>query len=275
MINGLWRLILAVCCCSSLEASETPSAPTSALPLPALTYFVIENQARPLQIENDGLQHRGIVSDLVFQLSQDLNIPLDVVALPFKRMLQQMKSPSSKNWIAYGSPAWRAKNPESVQSNCLFPVPILNVSHSLVTRKDQAVVVDSVQSLFDQRLITLHGYNYPVLADYFDQGMIQKLDVKNHQSAFKAVAARRGLGFVGMNIRVAYSFSVGGIPRSEFELHDLSFLIPSYPIHLSYDCNMDADLQAKLIEHYQYLQERGQIDVVVARYLRGKTDSKM
>lgn len=270
MINSLWRFFLATCCCSSLEATETLDAPLSVPSPPALTYFVIENQARPLQIESDGRQHRGIVSDLVFQLSQDLNIPLNIVSLPFKRMLLQMKSPFNKNWIAYGSPAWRAKNPESVQSDCLFPSPILNVSHSLVTRMDQTVKIDSVQSLFDQRLITLHGYNYPVLADYFDQGTIEKLDVKNHQSAFKAVAAKRGLGFVGMDIRVAYSFSVGEIPRSEFELHDLSFLIPSYPIHLSYDCDMDVGLQTKLIEHYQYLQERGQVDAVLTRYLSRK-----
>ncbi len=260
----LWLcLIFGVCSDASKASLSSEISPSS----PDLTYFVIENQARPLQIESNGLEHRGIVSDLVFQMSQDLEVPLKVVALPFRRMLLQMKKPANKNWIAYGSPVWQAKNPNSVQSRCLFPEPILDVSHSLVTRADQIKTIDSVDALFDQRLITLHGYNYPVLADYFDRGVIQKLNVKNHHSAFKAVAAKRGLGFVGMDVRVAYSFSEGGVPRSEFRMYDMSFLIPSYPIHLSYGCSMDSELAQRLVERYQVLRQEGLLDEVLARYL--------
>jgi polar amino acid transport system substrate-binding protein len=235
---------------------------------PQLTYFVIEGQAAPLQIEQNGSQHRGIVSDLVFLLTDSLGISVNVVSLPFKRMVSEMKKPEARNWLAYGSPAWQSNSKVSVQSDCLFSDPILEVTHSLVTRVDDEFTLDSVQDLFGQRLITLHGFDYPGLASYFEQGSIQRLNVKSLNSAFKAVAARRGLGFVGMDIRVAYNFSASSIPRSNYRIQDLSFLIPSYPVHLSVDCRMDRALQQSLNEGYRSLIDSGSVERVLNQYLK-------
>jgi len=235
---------------------------------PVLTYFVIEDQARPLQIELRGAQHRGIVSDLVFLLSDNLGVSINVVSLPFKRMVSEMKNPENRNWLAYGSPVWQSSNGNSVQSDCLFTDPILEVAHSLVTRSDEALVLESAQDLFGKRLITLHGFDYPGLAGYFERGKIQRLNVKSHDSAFRAVAAGRGLGFVGMDIRIAYSLTATKTPRSNYAVHDLSFLIPSYPVYLSVGCHMDMALQQKLDQAYQALVNDGSVERVLERYLK-------
>ncbi|MGH1370686.1 MAG: substrate-binding periplasmic protein [Cellvibrionaceae bacterium] len=259
-------LSLIVYCCAFSGAAVAEDASLFQEPR-LLTYFVIEQQAQPLQIEDEDKPHSGIVSDIVLQIANDLSLPIEVVVLPFKRMVLEMKKPKNRNWLAYGSPAWRKDSSVSVQSNCLLPQPILNVTHSLITRSDDQLAIDSVEKLFGQRVITLHGYSYPVLADYFSQGAIHKLDVKSLQSAFKAVAAKRGVGFVGMDIRVLHSFASGELSRADFRFYDLSFLIPEYPIHLSYDCNMDTDLRMAIAKRYGELIDDGSVVSVLEKYL--------
>ncbi len=266
MLGFARRLSLVVYCCLFVSAAANEELPLPQVPA-ALTYFVIEQQAQPLQIESQGRSHGGIVSDIVFQLANDLSLPIKVVVLPFKRMVLEMKKAENKNWLAYGSPAWRKDSRVNVQSNCLFPQPILSVTHSLITRSDHQADINSVQALFDQRVITLHGYSYPVLAGYFAKGVIHKLDVKSLESAFRAVAAKRGVGFVGMDIRVIHSFASGELSPSDFKFHDLSFLIPEYPIHLSHDCNMDNRLRLAIAKRYRALINEGAVDVVLERYL--------
>ena len=90
--------------------------------------------------------------------------------------------------------------------------------------------------------------------------------MKNHQSAFKAVSAKRGLGFVGMDIRVAYSFAAEGFDRGDFSFHDLSSLIPEYPIYLSVDCSMDSDLREALDTALQQRIDDGTLAKFQQRY---------
>tara|TARA_B100000446_G_scaffold39947_3_gene35518 strand:- start:22632 stop:23426 length:795 start_codon:yes stop_codon:yes gene_type:complete len=250
---------------SSLSAGE-PILP-DVEPGDELIYFVIERQAPPFQIERNGFGHRGIVSDIVYRLGLDLGLSITTVSLPFKRMLLEMKKPENRNCLSYGSPIWRLKGNDSVQSDCLLSQPILSVNHSLVTRADSDFSLSSVEELFGQRLITLHGFNYATLMPHFDSGAIQKLDVKNQRAAYKAVMAGRGLGFVTMNLRVAYSFKTGESQRENFELHDLSSIIPSYPVYISHGCGVSAELAGRLDRQYLKLIEQGSIDRIVDRYV--------
>lgn len=271
----IWRLCGLLSLVGALTGGSLNAADNASL-LPAvesaidgsarITYFVISRQARPLQIEESGGSHSGIVTDLVLQLARDVNVPVDIVSLPFRRMLLEMKKDRSHNWMTYGSPAWRDKNSDSEQSDCLLSHPILNVTHSLVTRSDSGFTMNSVEDLFSHRIITLHGFSYPGLAHYFERGDISKLDVKNHQSAFKAVSAKRGLGFVGMDIRVAYSFATEGFDRTDFSFHDLSELIPEYPIYLSVDCAMDLNLREALDNALQTRINDGTLTTFRQRY---------
>ncbi len=251
--------------CGKLWAEE-PIAP-DAVTDDELTYFVIERQAPPFQIERNGAGHSGIVSDIVSKLGQDLGLSITTVSLPFKRMLLEMRKPENRNWIAYGSPVWRQKNKSSVQSDCLLSQPILSVNHSLVTRAKSVFTLSSVEELFGQRLITLHGFNYSTLMPYFDSGQIRKLDVKNQRAAYKAVMAGRGLGFVTMNLRVAYSFKTGESQRDNFDLHDMSSIIPSYPVYISHGCGIEDNLAQRLDRQYVKLVEQGEIDRIVDRYV--------
>jgi len=251
--------------CSRLLAGE-PILPDVASD-ETLIYFVIERQAPPFQIENSGLGHRGIVSDIVFQLGQDLGLSISTVSLPFKRMLQEMKKPQNHNWISYGSPVWRLKSNGSVQSDCLLSQPILSVNHSLVMRAESDFSLSSVEELFGRRLITLHGFNYATLMPHFDSGAIKKLDVKNQRAAYKAVMAGRGLGFVTMNLRVAYSFKTGESQGENFDLHDMSSIIPAYPVYISHGCGVKDALVGRLDRQYLKLIEQGAIDRIVDRYV--------
>ncbi len=141
------------------------------------------------------------------------------------------------------------------------------MSHSLVTRTDSGLTLSSAEELFGQRLITLHGFNYAALMPYFDSGQIQKLDVKNQRAAFRAVMAGRGLGFVSMNLRVAYSFKTGESQRDNFDLHDLSSIIPSYLVYISHGCGIEDYLAQRIDRQYGKLVEQGEIDRIVDRYV--------
>ena len=164
MQKMIWRLcgllsLVGALTSASLNAADNATLITAAEPAvndsARITYFVISRQARPLQIEESGGSHRGIVTDLVLQLARDINAPVDIVSLPFRRMLLEMKKDRSHNWMTYGSPAWRDKNSDSEQSDCLLSHPILNVTHSLVTRSDSGFTMNGVEDLFSHRIITL------------------------------------------------------------------------------------------------------------------------
>ncbi|MCW9000809.1 MAG: hypothetical protein OQK04_19015, partial [Kangiellaceae bacterium] len=67
-------------------------------------YMVIQNQARPLQIEEYNQNHRGIATEIVYALFDGSEYRLNVNTLPFNKLITDLTTSRYSNWITIGSP---------------------------------------------------------------------------------------------------------------------------------------------------------------------------
>ncbi|EID4425010.1 ABC transporter substrate-binding protein [Vibrio vulnificus] len=94
-----------------------------------VNYYVIANQARPFQIEQDGHDQQGIVTDIVRAIFSNSEHTLRFHTYPFNRMISILENGGEPNWITYGSPGWG-----KVQAENLSEEAIYTVKHTLVSR---------------------------------------------------------------------------------------------------------------------------------------------
>ena len=232
----------------------------------SVTYFVIQDQARPFQIESSGKNHQGIITDIVKEIFSDLGVDLKIKTLPFKRMLVEMHKSKAENWITYGSPAWQGGSETGIQSRFLFNESIMTVKHVMLVKSDKREFFDNVEILKDKTLITLLGFDYPGLDQYFESGLIKQREVKNHAAAIKAVYSDRAYGFVGIDMRINYNLKEERFNRESFKQIDISSLIERYTIHLATSKGFDADLHAEAIKKFAEMKRSGQIEQIINLY---------
>ncbi|MCR8922067.1 transporter substrate-binding domain-containing protein [Dasania sp. GY-MA-18] len=231
-----------------------------------LTYYVVEKQSRPFQIEANGQSQGGIITDIVSELSQRLNWQLRIKILPFKRMLQDMDKHKHDSWINYAAPAWGVEGVRGAQNRNLVMPAIMEVKHKLLLRADNSFELSSKEDLWGKTLITLMGFDYPGIDAELQQGLIHRLEVKDHYAAIKAVYAQRGLGFVGMENRILYNMKRENIDASLYKLIDFSDVIPSYKIFLGVSPDFDPQLKQQLQQEFVKMKHEGVVETIIARY---------
>lgn len=231
-----------------------------------VTYFVIKEQARPFQIERDGKNHQGIVTDIVKEIFSDSGIELQIKTLPFKRMLVEMHKAADENWISYGSPAWQGNSETGIQSRFLLNEPVMAVKHILLTKADNPFSYSGPEALKEKSVVTLLGFDYPGLDQYFDNGLIQQVELKNHAAAIKSVYSDRAFGFVEMDVRVMYNLKKEGFRLEDFKQHDVTSLIPAYTIHLATGKGFNAELKAMIMTKFSEMKQSGEIDKIINKY---------
>ncbi len=67
-----------------------------------VNYYVIAEQARPFQIEQQGEQHSGIVTDIVSAIFAESDYEVKYHTYPFKRMISVLEAGGEENWVTYG-----------------------------------------------------------------------------------------------------------------------------------------------------------------------------
>ncbi len=229
-----------------------------------LTYLSISSQAEPFQIIDQA--DKGIVTDILDLAVQDLDIALTEQAFPFMRYIRMMHTGNYPLWISYGSPAWQGGDEINIQSRHLSKEKLFDVSHVLVVKADRNLNLYSIEALFGKTVITLNGFSYPGLDEYFTSGEILKVEVKSHESALKAVENSRGVAFIAMKTRALYTIKHEGLDRNDFKFINFSTIIPPYPIHLSYSSGVDEETKLKIDNEISALKKTGQIQQILNFY---------
>ncbi|WP_083699848.1 ABC transporter substrate-binding protein [Shewanella sp. UCD-KL12] len=230
----------------------------------SLTYLAISTQAEPFQIIDQA--HKGIVTDILEQAITDLDISVTEQAYPFMRYIRMMQSDKTPLWISYGSPAWQGDSEVNIQSRHLSKENLFNVSHVLVVKAQRPINLYSIEALFGKTVITLNGFNYPGLDEYFASGEITKVEVKSHESALKAVENSRGVAFIAMKTRALYTINKAKLDRNDFTFLDFSSIIPPYPIHFSYSELVAEETKQQIDQAISALKYSGEINKIIDFY---------
>ena len=119
----------------------------------SLTYLAISAQAEPFQIIAQ--PNKGIVTDILDQAVQKLDITLTEQAYPFMRYLRMMHTDHNPLWISYGSPAWQGDSEISIQSRHLSKEKLFDVTHVLVVKADRNFNFYSIEALFGETVFSM------------------------------------------------------------------------------------------------------------------------
>ncbi len=227
-----------------------------------INYMVIQSQAQPLQIEEYNQNHRGIVSDIVYQIFNHSDYRLNTVTLPFKQLISDLESSRYQNWITVGSPNW-----EGIQAKNLSKTAILSVKHHLIINKNDSFNYKSISDLDNKVIILLTGFDYPVLEEYIKEKRIKEIRAKNFSAAFKLL---KRLGnracFIEMDLRIKYNQKLLKIRNSQFTYQSFSSVIPDYNVHLAFDSNMDTKVSSFINEKLKSMHQTSALSEIISKY---------
>lgn len=227
-----------------------------------VNYLVIEKRARPLQIENYGQNHKGIVTEAVIEIFRDDSHTLSIHTMPFSEILSTMEASNFDAWIGIGSSEWGG-----IQAKNMSTEPIIMVSHTLLTVGDGGFEYNSLKDLDDKVVILLEGFNYPGLEPHINSGKIQELRVKNYKVAFKLLTRLKSKAcFVEMGLRIKYNMAMNSIPRDDYVFNDFSAVIADYGVHLALDPKIAPELKSYIDRRIRELKSTGKLQSILSEY---------
>jgi len=195
----------------------------------------------PFQFDNN--EHEtGFITNIIKSLS-NVDVNFKSRALSFNRMIKEMGI-SKEHWISYGSNLWIG-----AQSTSLSEITVWKVKHVFFTLKSNKF--DGIQSLFDQTLVLIDGFDYPGLDSYINKGLIKKvIRVKTPELAILSVLEGDADVYPDMLDRIKYYLNKMEINKKEVILHDKTNIIPEYDIKLCFSKHFPplfkADIEIKL-----------------------------
>ena len=226
-----------------------------------INYYVIAEQARPFQIEQQGEQHSGIVTDIINAIFAKSDYQLKYHTYPFKRMISVLEGGGEENWVTYGSPKWG-----KVQSENLSKQPIYTVKHVLVSSSKVPFRFSNIQG---RSIVLLLGFDYPNLSALFENGSLKEMRVKDYAAAYRVLQRTPDdTAFVEMESRVVYNINRLGLSMEDFLIQSFSSVIPDYAIYLAFSPEMHPRVQSFINNQLEQLKSSGQIDEIIRKYIR-------
>ncbi|PSW20596.1 amino acid ABC transporter [Photobacterium sanctipauli] len=248
--KSLLSIALMLSCSSFAENSET------------INYYVIAKQAAPFQIEENNT-HKGIVTDIVKAVFEGSQYDIDTHTYPFNRMITLLEAGGEPNWVTYGSPRWGG-----VQAENLSEIPIYNVKHVLMSSNKKSLDFNSMDDMEDKVVVLLHGFDYPQLTPYIEDGKVEELRVKDYNAAFRVIKKLPGdTAFVEMESRIKYNLDKQNQKLTNYQIQPFNAVIPDYPIYLAFDPNMDPEIQAFINKRLVELKSAGKLSDIVKPYI--------
>ena len=142
------------------------------------------------------------------------------------------------------------------------------MSHSILTHAKSDLVYRDFKDVKDKVFILLNGFDYPSLQPFIDSGEINELRVKDYAAAFRILDRMpQDAIFVEMTSRIKYNLKLLSRNLNDYKLQDFSALIPSYPIYLALDPNMDSDIQKFINQQLSILSKSGTLQEIINRYI--------
>ncbi|MGR2704784.1 substrate-binding periplasmic protein [Vibrio campbellii] len=224
-----------------------------------VNYYVIADQARPFQIEQQGEQHSGIVTDIVSAIFAESDYEVKYHTYPFKRMISVLEAGGEENWVTYGSPKWG-----KVQSENLSEQPIYTVKHVLVSSSKAPFKFSDMQHMQGRSIVLLLGFDYPNLSPFFENGTVNEMRVKDYEAAYRVLQRTPGdTAFVEMESRVVYNIHRLELPMGE----SFSAVIPDYAIYLAFSAKMNPKVQSFINKRLAELKSSGKLDDIIKKYI--------
>lgn len=226
----------------------------------SMTYYIIEDSATPFQIVNKNQRPSGIVSDILYAISSDIT-KIQPTVLPFYRMIKEMNSKESRNWVSYGSKTW-----EGPQSTVLSRNSLLKIEHRILTLKKNQY--RSIKDLFGKRVVLIRGFQYPGLNRYIKSGQIEAVSVRSHDSAIKAIEIGRAYAFPEMEIRLKYHMKKYKYDEELYSYHDFSKVISNYDINFCFSKDFPKERIRDLDKKVLKLKKNGKIEEIINSYIQ-------
>lgn len=225
-----------------------------------VNYLVMSKAGRPFQIEENGNHHEGIITDLVYEIFRNSKHTVVTHTFPYKRMQLYIQDQQFPNWLRYGSPDWGPLN-----SN-LTDEPVFLAKNVIVSTKSRQFSYHTPSDLLNQRVILIFGFQYPGLEQLLLQKKIDDIRVKDFESAYIALDARRGEGVVDFETRAKYNLKSLGRNINDYDISYLGNVEKDFAVHLNMAPEISPELQAFINRRLNELKGEAFVEKLIKKY---------
>lgn len=223
-----------------------------------LHYYVVEDLAKPFQIEDKNLSQRGFITDVVSKIATELNLTLSTHIAPSQRVEKLLAEETFDNWIAYDSPAWN-----SIVLGTPLSQPLLQVTHSMAHCDNP---LTPAHILKGKTVAILKQFRYPGLSKLEARGEIELRKVKTYDQGFELLDLGRVDGFAEMDTRLRYYLQSERPNAKCAQITSISSVEPPYPLYLVVNKHMNKDIRNAINEAFLNLIQDGFVDRTLASY---------
>lgn len=229
--------------------------PNQALSQPLIVLFGSHN-AEPYAFIEDDILVGGIVKDIGDELGELLNMPIEYINVPRKRMEYYLLSGEAHIRLM-ANPEW-VKDPEKYK----WSKPLFEEFDSFVVSKQKSFKIDEFSDLKNKVLGTIHGYYYPSLAELFRKQEITRDDTNNMVANFRRLELGRIDSFIDSNISIAYylkkhqaydRFSIAEKVAAKHQIQ--AMMSPSIPISFN-----------RINEAFDTMKKNGKVQEILQKY---------
>lgn len=229
-----------------------------ASPKQTLNYYVVEDISAPFQITQEDAKHKGYISDIVEELSSQLDIELITHVTPSPRIEMLLKDENVTDWIVYDSPAWN-----SVPQGIPLETPVLKIEHSAIHCGHSH---DFKGKLKGHSFAVLKHFRYPGLSELARQGKIELTPVKSYEQGFELVDLDRVDGFIEMDTRLKYNLATQNKPPKCTMISGIGDVEPAYELILVVSKTVSEESRNHLNDALLRLKKSGFFEAALKKY---------
>ena len=223
-----------------------------------LHYYVVEDLAKPFQIEDESLSQRGFITDIVQEIAKNLDLTLSTHVAPSQRVEKLLAEETFDNWIAYDSPAW-----ESIVLGIPLSQPLLQVTHSIAHCDNPLTPPHAIQG---KTVAILKQFRYPGLSKLEASGEIELRKVKTYEQGFELLDLGRVDGFAEMDTRLRYYLKNERPNAKCAQITSIPNVEPPYPLYLVVNKHMNKKMRDAINESFLNLVKDGFVDRTLTSY---------
>lgn len=192
----------------------------------------------------------GILFDIYQQLARTLNRPMQIEAIPRKRVTDLLLL-GQLDFYCNGTPAW-------------FTEPQLRWSPPLFVHRDLYISAEAFTDFADfsrrskGKVGTTFGYVYPTLSAMFARGQLQRVD------SYSPAESLRHLQKKHLTAVVVSEFEYGYLLKNKHGLHVVE--IERNQIQCMYSPMLAESTVQQLDQAIETLRQQGQLELILAKY---------
>jgi polar amino acid transport system substrate-binding protein len=223
-----------------------------------LRYYVVDANAAPFQITENGASTGGIITKIVEALAPKLDAPLKTHVAVSKRIENLLSREQNYDWITYHAKVWNA-----LSKGEIIDEPLFYVRHALMHCNPE---LKAPVDLSQMHIAIINGFRYPELSAMELDGKLSLLETRDYSQAIELIGLGRVNGFVEMGIRLEYQLQQLDNKKDCLSLSDISHIIPPYAIYIAVNASMDEAIKTKIKTELQLMRSNGSIEKIWSQY---------